>query len=230
MFYCLPDYTIWARILQILVFIIAPIVLGSLIYYHLKNNNRFFYIILVLLIIEFAMGVLYGSDSINSNTFLSIITMIVVFTPTTLSLLGISYIVLRKFKKFEYNEFNQFKTEKILNEKILNVDESVGKLQKEFGKMINNLEFESNKIQVSLNAVIVEIENKNKKILTLLQREKELKHKIEQYKNIADLSKKKVDAVYNLLNKGKYKEYLIGFLLGFVSSLIVAILSSQMGI
>ncbi len=98
----------------------------------------------------------------------------------------------------------------------------IDSIKSKFSELEAVLTKEGEKIREALATVTKEIDAQNAE-LNKLQREKEgMMAELEMYKNIVNLTEDQVNAVTNILGRGKYIDYTIGFLLGLLSSAIVA--------
>lgn len=82
---------------------------------------------------------------------------------------------------------------------------------------------EQEKISQSFGNLLTEVENQNIKVEELQRRKSELENKVVKYQQLLSLSEDQVRSVESLLKEGRHIDYIIGFLLGLASSVMVAL-------
>jgi len=96
-------------------------------------------------------------------------------------------------------------------------------IAEKLSELQNVLDNEGKKIEHALDSAIEEVEAQNKQLSLLRNEKDELKRELDTYKNLLNLSKKQIEAITSVLNRGQYLDYIIGFILGVISSFIVTL-------
>lgn len=105
------------------------------------------------------------------------------------------------------------------------LENSIYKVQDNFVSMKELIENESQSIEDVFQEIRTEFENKNNELKNTIKREKELIAQIEHYKTLTSLSKEQVEAVNQSLKQSKNSDLILSFVIGFLSSLMVWIVS-----
>jgi hypothetical protein len=122
------------------------------------------------------------------------------------------------------NEFIQRSEVKVENDgiDIEFIESSLGAIRDSLNLSAEKIKNEQNKIDLSAKQLLVELNKRNKELMKLIEQQRELKLQVEQYKALASLTKKQAEAVQIALEKNKYLDYIVGLLIGIVSSGLVA--------
>jgi hypothetical protein len=81
---------------------------------------------------------------------------------------------------------------------------------------------EQKKMSQSFENLFIEVKNQNAKVEGLQRTKSELEGQVAKYQEVLSLSKPQILSVQSLLKKDRYIDYIIGFILGIISSGIVA--------
>jgi len=82
---------------------------------------------------------------------------------------------------------------------------------------------EQKKMSQSFENLFIEVKNQNAKVESLQRTKSELEDQVAKYQEVLSLSKPQILSVQSLLKKDRYIDYIIGFILGIISSGIVAL-------
>lgn len=82
---------------------------------------------------------------------------------------------------------------------------------------------EQKKMSQSFEILITEVKNQNAKVEDLQRRKSALEDQVAKYQEILSLSEDQILSVQSLLKKDRYIDYIIGFLLGLMSSGLIAL-------
>lgn len=70
------------------------------------------------------------------------------------------------------------------------------------------------------------IEQKNKDIDRMNKERTLILQELDQYKRLSSITKEQADIIYEALQRGKYLDYIIGFVLGLVSTIVFEVARS----
>ena len=84
-----------------------------------------------------------------------------------------------------------------------------------------NIETERRAVKTAIDQLLVNLRQRNERLRELSVQQQQLVREVEKYRALATLSEEQVSAVIAALARGKYVDYVIGFLLGLASSAIV---------
>lgn len=79
------------------------------------------------------------------------------------------------------------------------------------------ISLETKNIDHSITELTYEIEQRNKQLKDLRDQQASLEDQVEQYKKLASLTQEQTQAVIEVLRKGKYIDYTVGFIIGILS-------------
>jgi len=106
-----------------------------------------------------------------------------------------------------------------LSESFTRIRSAIGQIEKSIGKDAAN-------IDKAIDQLATEIQNRNKELQEIQKEQQKLIDQRDQYKTLAALTKQQANAVTEALRRGKYLDYVIGFILGLISGVIVFLLST----
>jgi len=104
------------------------------------------------------------------------------------------------------------------------VDESLNNIRQSLSVSGDVISQEQQKIDDAAKQLISELENRNAKLTLLKDEHRLLMKQVEQYKALASLTERQTEAVVLALERNKYLDYLVGFLIGVMSSGLTSIL------
>ncbi len=105
------------------------------------------------------------------------------------------------------------------------VEESIVNVRNKFDEIENSIQVESNNINDLFDEVKKEISIKTMEVNNMAKREEELKNQIEYYKRLESISEEQAAAINKALNADNSLNQILSFIMGFLSSLLVWILS-----
>jgi hypothetical protein len=98
------------------------------------------------------------------------------------------------------------------------VQESLSNIKKSLVAVQRDITDEQDKIDNAAQQLIATLEAKNKDLQTLEKQYKTLYAEVDYYKNLASLTESQARSVRQMLTRGKYTDYIFGFLIGVMSS------------
>ena len=128
------------------------------------------------------------------------------------------YIILpaiEDFNPYSENDSNDSYNKELIQKGIQNIKSSFDSMQSAVSNEVKGIDAAMNSLRQTLESQQAELLEVDKKL-------KKSMEELEYYKNLASLSKKQQEAVLHALQKGKYKDYIIGFLLGVLGSALVS--------
>ena len=98
---------------------------------------------------------------------------------------------------------------------------SVSNIRTALGTLLKGIEGERAKLDVAIKSLTENLEKRNQELASLQSELKTLRTEVEQYRQLASMSGAQAEAVAAMIQKGKYWDYVIGFLVGIGSSATV---------
>ncbi|GAA3643620.1 hypothetical protein [Flavivirga jejuensis] len=217
----------------IMLFVVLPICGGLITYKYFSHRKMFWYLISAFSIGDI-VGLLILTElleeffviSWDDDLLLTILGIIFIISKLLLFVL-ISYFLLRVSGLISSKAKTKF-TNKEEEEKLkINVTENTNS---ELDRLISNIEDQSGQIQNILKSLKKEAENKNEEIKRLKLAEIELKKRVSDYEELSSFSEEKLEIISKQLNKDKYKDYVMGFVIGCASSFIMTLIIKKLGL
>ncbi len=106
------------------------------------------------------------------------------------------------------------------------VDASLDRIKAAFAGINDAVNRESANLDKSMEIFAAEFRAQEASLREVRQQLSDLKNEVDEYRELASLTRSQRDAVLAALQRGKYIDYLVGFLLGALSSALVAWLGS----
>jgi len=105
------------------------------------------------------------------------------------------------------------------------LNSSLTQIESNFTDFHDNLNKEKDNLEIMMKNISIQVNSQNQIIKRNLQYQEELQTKIAHYENLLNLSDKEVKAINKQLNGNGIINYLISFIIGFLSSLMVWVTS-----
>jgi hypothetical protein len=106
------------------------------------------------------------------------------------------------------------------------VERSLSNITQVLSAAENRLEQEKEKVDYSVATLLDEFHKRNKQLVELEKKQRELETEVEQYQLLASVTDEQARAIRGALQRGKYIDYLAGFLIGLISSAVFHLLST----
>jgi len=98
------------------------------------------------------------------------------------------------------------------------VAESLGKIKQSFVSAQERIEKEKTKIDQSAERLLASLEAKNTELRNLESEQNKLRTEVAYYKELVSMTEPQVEAIRNMLGRGRYVNYILGFIIGVTSS------------
>ncbi len=215
-------YTIADNTLAFFLTIIIPII-TTISNYHIYSTNPkigfFFYVILLISLSIYTIDEKYRfTQNLKIRDF-PIFRIIVIILPTVLLTISLFIQILR-------NEVSVEHQLKLID--INSIEESFENIKEKYISIENTISEETKYIDTLMDNALKTIDITNKELEELQKREKSLIAQIEYLRNLASISEEQTSALLIALKQDKYKDYLIGgiigFFVGFLSNFLFAII------
>ena len=103
------------------------------------------------------------------------------------------------------------------------IDASLKNIQQSLSVATESIKREQKTVEGSATRLINELENRNSQLKKLNEEQQLLRRQIEKYKALASLTEKQAEAVRLALERNKYIDYVVGLIIGIISSGLVSI-------
>ena len=103
------------------------------------------------------------------------------------------------------------------------LERSLDGVAEEFASFEQALRDEQKKMSQSFRRLVTEVKDQNTKVQDLQRRKSELEDQLAKYQQVLSLSEDQVRSVESILKRDRHIDYIIGFVLGLVSSTLVAL-------
>lgn len=104
---------------------------------------------------------------------------------------------------------------------------SLTSIKSSFDSLLINIEGQSAKVENQIGALLYNVSKKNQEINELNEQIELLKTESNHYETLNSLSKAQSKTIVEELNRNKYLDYFIGGIMGFLTSFLVAFISSK---
>jgi hypothetical protein len=101
------------------------------------------------------------------------------------------------------------------------VDKSFENIRNSFGQVQKSISIETSAIDKAIASFKENLKSQEKRLGQLQEDLKMKQAEVERYKALANLTKEQREAIVKEIDRGKIKDYIIGFVLGMVGSLLV---------
>ena len=105
------------------------------------------------------------------------------------------------------------------------VDKSLKTMKSSVDSTVSSIEEEKKNMTAAIEKLSAGLEHRNRQLREMNEKHRLLQQEVERYKVLAKMTETEADAVSAALQKGKYLDYFIGFILGFASSAAFAFAS-----
>lgn len=202
---------IFSKLFRLLVFVILPLANIIISRYVIFGVTSISTIILVVVL----LSMIIVTISVKSD-FIPEILGFFIFIPTLISA-GLLFF-------FIYSSIWIDSQDKVVSEvSSIDIQITVANIKSGFKQLENSISNETEKIDKIMTQLSNKIDEKSRELESIKVKEKDLINEIENYKIISNLSKNEADAIIKVFNKDKYKDYIIGFIIGLLSSVLVSI-------
>lgn len=96
--------------------------------------------------------------------------------------------------------------------------ERFGRIRNAIGQIERSIATEVRGVDQAMDQLSSEIESRNRELEDIQTERQRLTEQLRQYEAIAALTREQADAVTEALRRGKYVDYVVGFVLGLISS------------
>jgi hypothetical protein len=98
------------------------------------------------------------------------------------------------------------------------VEKSLESMRSSMDSTMSSIETEKKNMSAAIEKLSAGLTQRNRQLREINEKHRQLQQEVEQYKALANLTEEQADAVSAALHRGKYLDYLVGFVLGVASS------------
>jgi hypothetical protein len=105
------------------------------------------------------------------------------------------------------------------------VEKSLDTMRSSMDSTMSSIEAEKKNMSAAIEKLSAGLTQRNRQLGEINEKHRRLQQEVEQYKALANLTEAQAAAVIAALERGKYLEYLVGFVLGVASSITATFVS-----
>lgn len=106
------------------------------------------------------------------------------------------------------------------------ISASIRQMQRSISEASDDIRAEQAKIEESTQLLLDQVDHQNRLVEALARERDRLANQVAQQQAIVALTDEQVDAIHSQLQRGKYFDYVVGFVFGVVASLTASALTS----